>query len=668
MNYSDLSKLHIYIYNYFVSLQPKTKSIIMRLLIALLSVGLLVLLLSFVNIQGEKDNHFQKKHPLTADQGIKAELPVGFNDLFAGSGECALCHDAITNEQGESISISNDWRSSMMANAAKDPFWRAKVSHEGLVNPQHAEVLEDVCTKCHAPMGHFNAHHLGQSLYSIEEMKNDPLALDGVSCTACHQIKAESLGIYSGNLDIGLDKKIWGQYEAPVTMPMFNHTGYTPEHSNHIKDSKLCGSCHTLLTNSVDLSGVPTGTQFVEQAIFHEWNNSDYSQEGISCQSCHVPEITDNVIIASMPPWLNEERSPFGKHHLAGANVFMLKLMKENMDVLGITADEVHMDSTISRATRMLQENTLSLEIEEIERTNDTLFVDLSLMNMAGHKFPGGYPSRRAYIEVYAINSMEDTIFHSGKMDTDFNLVGEDADFESHYDMINSNQQIQIYEMVMGDVTLSPTTVLERAYIHLKDNRLPPSGFTTSHYSYDTVQIVGGAFEDVNFNKENGNEGTGRDIVHFHIPMYENQGALEVTAKVFYQTVTNRWLENMFTYSSDDIDAFKSYYESADKTPVKVGEVNLVSSATGIPGQANNQMINLYPNPAKDFIYIQNDNKINEIRFYTLQGKLVQSSNHSGIETSGNVIKTRVPDLKGIYMIQLISEEGSKYSQKVIVN
>lgn len=67
--------------------------------------------------------------------GSKGELPAGYNDLFAGSGECVLCHENLVNLAGESVSITDDWRSSMMANASKDPFWRAKVSHESLANP-----------------------------------------------------------------------------------------------------------------------------------------------------------------------------------------------------------------------------------------------------------------------------------------------------------------------------------------------------------------------------------------------------------------------------------------------------------------------------------------------------------------------------------------------------
>lgn len=123
----------------------------------------------------------------------------------------------------------------------------------------------------------------------------------------------------------------------------------------------------------------------------------------------------------------------------------------------------------------------------------------------------------------------------------------------------------------------------------------------------------------------------------------------------------------MFTYSSDDIDAFKGYYNAADKTPVKVGEVNLTSTITGNDEIMSKGLVNLYPNPASDFIYIPNDNKVNEIRFYTLQGVLVKTSNHSN-NGRENLIKTRVPETKGLYMVQLISEEGSWYSEKVIVN
>ena len=515
-----------------------------------------------------------KYHP----DGFSQELPEGFNDLFAGSGECALCHDEISTASGENVSITNAWRSTMMANAAKDPFWRAKVSHETLVDPEHKEALENTCIRCHAPAGHENAHHNGQASYSIAEMEADPIALDGVNCTVCHQITAESMGNYSSNFLIGKDKIIWGPFSNDLLqMPMINHTDYTPEYGAQIKDSRLCGSCHTLITNTVDLEGKPTGTTFVEQAIFHEWQNSAYATIGVSCQSCHIPEIKEGVIISSMPPWLDVQRLPFGKHELVGANIFMLNILKNNIESLGVTATTAQFDQTIARTYQMLQEKSIETTLTQVDRTQDSLFMELVIKNKAGHKFPGGYPSRKVFIELMVVNENNDTTFHSGQMDENGQLIQEDDDYERHYNTIYSEDQVQIYEMVMGNVKGEVTTILERAYTHLKDNRLPPNGFTTNHFSYDTVQIVGKALLDNDFNKLNGKEGSGADKIQYHIPIKGESGNLAIIAKVYYQTVSSKWLEHMFSYSSKEIDAFKSYYEAADKMPTLVQEVSVIS-------------------------------------------------------------------------------------------
>lgn len=590
------------------------------------------------------------------------ELPTGFNELFAASGECLLCHNSMTNEQGEPIGILDDWRSTMMANAAKDPLWRAKVSHESLVNPEHAKALQDVCTRCHAPLGNFNAHHLGQEYYGIDDMVADPLAMDGVSCTSCHQIKNESLGIYSGNLLIGTAKQIWGPYIDPFTMPMFNNTGYTPNFGDQIKDSQLCGSCHSLITNSVDLNGNPTGDEFVEQAIYHEWINSIYPDQGTSCQTCHVPEIDDIVKISTMPPWL-EGRSPFGMHHFVGANVFMQKIFKENIDELGITAEPQHFDSTITRTSRLLQESTLETSLNEVSQTSDTLFLVLSLKNLAGHKFPGGFPSRRTFVEIILLNENDDTIFHSGKMDGNYNLVSEDASYENHHDIIRSEEQVQIYEMVMGDVNSDVTTVLERASEHLKDNRLPPQGFKQSHNSYDTAEIAGLALADENFNKDNGNEGTGTDLLFINAPINDYVGTITVEARVWYQTVSVKWLQEMFTHSSEEIDLWEDIYNSADRQPVLITETILTSVATGTK-ESKMEMINIYPNPSKGIIYIDDMNHdVTDCIVYRLSGEKIMATNFTG------AIKTiDLQGRKGTFLLVIKTRSDQHIVRKIIVN
>jgi cytochrome c553 len=72
-----------------------------------------------------------------------------------------MCHStndfALRDSQGNDVSPVARWRSTMLANSAKDPFWKAKVKRERLENPSHSDALENVCTRCHAPMGMVNA-------------------------------------------------------------------------------------------------------------------------------------------------------------------------------------------------------------------------------------------------------------------------------------------------------------------------------------------------------------------------------------------------------------------------------------------------------------------------------------------------------------------------------
>lgn len=593
---------------------------------------------------------------------VQSPLPEGYNDLFAGSGECLLCHNSMTNAQGDSIGILNDWRSTMMANSSKDPFWRAKVSHETQVNPAHAEALEDVCTRCHAPAGHFNAHFIGSPFYSIEEMAADPLALDGGNCTVCHQIMQEILGNHSGVIEFGTDKIIWGQYPDPFTVPMFNNTGYTPQYSDHIKDSRLCGACHTLLTNSVDLNGNLTGDEFVEQAIYQEWLNSSYPAQGYGCQSCHIPEIPDIIKISLMPPWL-EGRSPFGLHHLVGGNVFMQRIFRENLVELGITAEIKHIDSTMDRTLRLLRESTLGLSLSEASRTPDTLFLEAVLENITGHKLPTGFPSRRVFVEIIAVNELFDTIFHSGQTDSIFELIQEDSPYELHHKVIDAEDKVQIYEMVMGDVDGNLTTVLERGFSHLKDNRIPPEGFTSAHSAYDTVEIAGLSLDDNDFNKDGNIEGTGADRILIHIPLEGYTGRVDITVKAHYQTVNGKWLNDLFNYSSVEIDAWESFYSNSDRRPVLINEASLSSLAISIESPENKDF-SIFPNPSNEVFHILHpENTVEICEVFEIGGKLIYSAVIEGQSSFLDLSSYK----SGIYLVKLTCSDNSEIVRKVIL-
>ena len=620
-------------------------------------------LLIFAIFGFQQNKHRHRQCTINERISRNTDLPTGYNSLFAGSGECSSCHDGLTDSQGNPVGIAAHWRSTMMANASKDPLWKAKVSHETIANPNLQAVIEDKCTSCHAPGTHFDAHHNGAANYSMAELDTSAIGLDGVNCTVCHQIAASSLGTYSGNLTIGTQHQIWGPYANPFSGPMANNTGYTPTHSAHINSSKLCASCHTLITHSVDSTGTPTGNSFVEQAIYQEWLNSNHPGTGTTCQSCHVPQITNPVITSTMPPWFSDTRSPFGLHHFVGANVFIQKLLNENSSSLGLTATTSQMDSTMNRTTTLLQ-NSVYMEVSEIDRTTDSLFVNVNLSNLAGHKFPSGFPSRRAFVELFVIaQANNDTIFHSGKQDSNFNLIGEDTGFEPHHNVISSDDQIQIYEMVMADVNGNPTTVLLYADSPLKDNRLVPNGFLQSHPSYDTIKVVGLANTDPNFNIDNGTEGSGGDIVHFHIPMQGYSDNVQIIAKLKYQTVNDKWLSETFSHSSAPIDSFKNMYHGSDKTPIVVAETSLTSVSVGINNKEPNHGIVVFPNPATDFISVQCSNYIEMISWFNSHGQLVHQEKYMYRE--GNNIPVPKTE-RGLFYIEIKTSQAN-YLKKVLL-
>jgi len=506
--------------------------------------------------------------------------------------------------------------------------------------------------------------HNGQLPYTMDDLLADPMALDGVSCTSCHTMTDEGFGTtFSANIIYDTNQTTFGPYTFPFVGPMINFTGFTPVYGPHISTSEQCGICHTLITHPLDLDGVPTGTSFVEQAIYHEWLNSDYSEEGTSCQDCHMKKIEEPVIISPMPPNLTA-RTPFSEHEIAGGNVFMLNLLKNNINELDLNASEAQFDDVISRTELMLQ-SALDLEVDMESFLLDTAVFKVTLKNLVGHKLPSGYPSRKMYIEFILFTDNGDTLLHSGSMDTDGRIIGESNDaFEPHYTEINSNDQVQIYELAMGDVNADLTTVLEYAFQPLKDNRIPPLGFVNSHSAYDTIPIIGEALNDPDFNWAENSEGSGSDIIHYKIPIsLANVGTFYVVVKVNYLTVPRKWLDEMFEYESEAINSFKSMYQEADVSPYVIKEIEDFYILDNIV-KVDKFDFELYPNPTADYIHIESDFQTQKIEIYDASGKLIEQISIN----KRKKIKVNLPDNKGNYLIKIISTDGREATRKVVKN
>src|SRR5215470_9763732 len=119
---------------------------------------------------------------------------------FHTSDRCVACHNGMKTRSGEDYSIGLDWRSSIMANSARDPYWQASVRREITDHPESSEVIQDGCADCHMPISRYEAKLQGKlgSVFAHLPFQADPeknaAAEDGVTCSVCHQISTQKLG------------------------------------------------------------------------------------------------------------------------------------------------------------------------------------------------------------------------------------------------------------------------------------------------------------------------------------------------------------------------------------------------------------------------------------------------------------------------------------------
>lgn len=605
--------------------------------------------------ESELDSHCVRSSVLDS-------LPVQKNILFAGSGRCLPCHGpdplgvANVDLQGNDINVVDSWRASMMANSAKDPFWRAKVSHEVHAHPEHQGLIEDKCTSCHTPLGHFAAHYQKLGPYAFESILEDSLALDGVSCVSCHQQSPQGIGVqHSGNITFESDSIAYGPYISPLASPMVQFSGYTPVHAEHTADAGLCGGCHTLITQTVDPEGNITGDTFVEQATYHEWLNSDY-EGSVTCQGCHMPAITKGQVFIATG-YDTEPRSPFFLHEFSGANSFMLELMKNNIDTLGLWASASAFEEAMELTLDQLQQESVQLSLDLVDRDDQHCEVTVELTNLAGHKLPSGYPSRRMFVQLEVVNEEGEAIFHSGEWDDEFRLNGEDLPFEPHHDVITDDLNVQIYEMVMGDVNGDFTTILDEGYEQLKDNRLLPTGFSDGHPAYDTTMVVGLALADANFGF---NDVSNKDWVTYDVPLDGYLGNLNVYARAYYQSLPQRWMDEIFEVSTPRIDFFEELYYEADRTPVLMKADDLfVGSFVGLE-EVQEQVPSVWPKLGNGEIRITMPSAGSFILLDSAGRLLMQKDLPSGSFES--MLETE----PGVHFV-VLEKDGQRHVERIII-
>lgn len=488
--------------------------------------------------------------------------------LFATSHSCMACHNGMIAPSGEDVSIGVAWRATMMANSSRDPYWQASVRRETIDHPKAAADIESECATCHMPMSHTAARAAGALPRVFAHLNaTDPLsrlALDGVSCTLCHQITPENFGSpasFTGGFAIDtttpLERRLlFGPFapEPSLQQVMHSATGFQQTEGLHVRQSELCATCHTLYTTARDARGEAIG-RFPEQVPFQEWQHSRY--KGLaSCQACHMPPVAGAAPIASV---LAPPRTGTRLHSFVGGNFLVLRMLERFRAELGVEAPSAELERAASATVEHLAEAAARLTIERAAVAGGRLTFDVAIENLSGHKLPTAYPSRRVWLKVLVRDAAGRVLFSSGAVSAAGAIAGNANDetpgtFEPHYRQISRQDQVQIYEPILADAAGAVTTGLIKAVRYAKDNRLLPHGFDKATAHAD-VAVHGEALDDGDFSG-------GGDRVEYLVDVGAAAGPLTAEVELLYQPIAFRWADNLRHYDAREPARFVKYYDA----------------------------------------------------------------------------------------------------------
>jgi hypothetical protein len=528
-----------------------------------------------------------------ASIGVGEPPPAGYSAdeaQFQTSDRCLACHNGLVSSTGEDVSMGLDWRTSVMANSGIDPYWEASLRRETLDHPDSSAAIEDDCATCHTPIARYHARLQGRTPDVFAQLPLDPALgaakefADGVSCAVCHQITPQNLGTpasYNGGFVVAGPEPDgahaeYGPFDIDPGLQRVmrsSSSGFQPTHGDQIRSSELCASCHTLITRALGPGGQEIGS-LPEQMPYQEWQHSAFNNQQ-SCQSCHMPEISEPVAITRIFGVL---RSGARHHQFIGGNFFLQRMLARYHDPLGLIPSTQEFSAAASRTVAFLQSQSARVSVSAPQVRAGRLELQVTVQNFDGHKLPTAYPSRRAWLHVTVRDGNGRTIFESGALRPDGSIVGNvnDADplrFEPHFREIRSADEVEIYESILGDHSGAVTTALLDAVGYLKDNRLLPRGFDKQTASPD-IAVHGDALQDPAFTG-------GADRVRYSTALNGAVGPYRVDAQLMYQPIGYRWAANLKAYDKAAEPArVNGYYDSMGAaTAITLAEDRAVSPA-----------------------------------------------------------------------------------------
>lgn len=436
-------------------------------------------------------------------------------------GLCDNCHAGYRSFGQAMYEPWDTWAGSMMAQSARDPlFWAAL----DIANQDDAALgdagVGDFCLRCHVPKAWYEGRSKCTTAWGEEfdgsciqgPMDSPDTDFEGMICHYCHRMYdasdpppgqfADPAAPYAGNARVYLST------ENDTMIGPFTDAD-SPSHparglAFHLSPA-FCGQCHDV-TNPVRnrrdvITGADLGYRMPIERTYSEYRQSRIADptapEHETCQTCHMPQpdhdgdgAPDDGYACSQEPGLRGNgtalEGPLRKHEFSGANSWMLAVLKGEY---GLALDRMaQFDNGIAASLRMLTQGAVALDLTAPPTVvaGGSLAVNARITNLAGHKFPTGYPEgRRAWIHVAA----------GEDVDGDGALSAPEVQFESGaYDaatgVLVADAQERIYEAKLGVWDFNGTGQCDlvdaggQPMFHfvlndcvVLDNRIPPLGF-----------------------------------------------------------------------------------------------------------------------------------------------------------------------------------------------
>jgi hypothetical protein len=499
--------------------------------------------------------------PLTTtreDFRLPGTQPLSLTDPIAVPSTCTPCH---ANYGQPNVEPFRNWQTSMMAHSGRDPLMWAALA----VANQDAPHSGETCLRCHLPKGWLEGR-------SAPEDGSTMTADDrqGVQCGVCHRLvdpvaapenpsadgpilaalSAPVPAFGSAMMVIDPINRRRGPFDVVADLGSDPHgSGVTLVSPFHVS-ADLCGTCHNLRnpaflkntgTGEFEPSADDTPTSdptkgFPEQSTFDEWAASEYATTGVyapefggtggvatTCQSCHMPPVPGKDANTGFT------RPDVPLHTFAGANTFIPSVLAFH-PAFGAEVNPDHLAQGVANATAMVR------RAATVTATLSGGDLIVRVTNETGHKLPTGYPEgRRMWLHVRAFDASRTVLFESGRYVfstatlSGFGAIPSDPDYDPY---------LHVWEVAQGiSPALAPVVGMPAGRsFHLvlnntvlKDNRIPPRGFTNAAFEAIDAAPVGAAYAD----------GQYWDEVTYPV----GSGAVAAEVTLYYQTAAREYVE-----------------------------------------------------------------------------------------------------------------------------